>query len=635
VDINQKDRTIRVKIVYYGPPLGGKTTNLRVLHERAFASRRGELISINSMQDRTILCDLLPLRTGGLRGYDLKLQLLAVPGQAMYGATRRVVLKGADGVVFVANSASDRADENVRSLEELTSNLLAHGLDPHSIPLVYQFNKRDLPRVTDFDTLQRQLNPRHAPAIPAVATRGDGVLESLSAILSATLGELCRRYRTMELPAGQSVEAWTKQAVIGMFGCEKLEAPADGGQPPAAERDGTEIELADGTLIKVGTTDHLRVKVATPEEAPRPAGTTAAELRSPESLAASYAEASAELGFVVSDLREERDAARVRLEEMRRALTLATESPGAMPVETRLRRILELLVGAGGASGAALRLTTGDATRILPLPPLTTDPLSRTEWGNVHLEALLPSLGEPLVEEAVESRELTDALRSGEPPYEAVVLVPLRSAERLLGLGLLYYDLHATLPSREALAHLGYLARELSGPLEASAAREATSATRRLRLLSQSSAAAVASLLARLPAESAGRRRLDLADVLSPFKVPGVTIQLPPGGMALSGDAPLLRFALASLVHLCGTEAMERGQTPEIAIRGILEDGQPCVRVSGGGRASVLTPREGGSELAEAELSVVQSIVAAHDGALARERDADRHLVFTLRLGRP
>jgi signal recognition particle receptor subunit beta len=111
VDINQ-DRTIRIKIVYYGPALGGKTTSLRVLHERALWSRHGEFVSVNSMQDRTILCDLLPLRTGAFRGYDLKLQLLAVPGHAMCGATRRAVLKAADGVVLVANSASDRFHEN-------------------------------------------------------------------------------------------------------------------------------------------------------------------------------------------------------------------------------------------------------------------------------------------------------------------------------------------------------------------------------------------------------------------------------------------------------------------------------------------------------------------------------------------
>jgi len=623
VDINQRDRTIRVKIVYYGPPVGGKTTNLRVLHERASASRRGEFVSVNSMQDRTILCDLLPLRTGGFRGYDLKLQLLAVPGQAMYGATRRIVLKGADGVVFVANSAVDRFAENARCQEEMNANLVAHQLDPHAIPLVYQYNKRDLPQVVDIEALQRQLNSRHVPAFPGVATRGTGVLETLSAILSATLRDLCRRYRTMDLPAGQSVEAWTAQAVAGMFGRERLDLPA------GEEKE--EIELPDGTLVPIGTSGHLRVQVRTPEDPSRAPAAPSPEAPSPESLAASYAEASAELGFVVSDLREERDVARGRLDEMRRALELATESPGATAVETRLRRILEVLVRAGGASGATLRLTAEDSTQIIPLPPLSSDPLSRTEWGNAHL-ATLQALGEPLVEEAVESPSLADALRAGEPSYEAVALVPLRSAERSLGIGLLYYDLHAAQPSRETLAHLGFLARELAGPLEAAAAREAASAAQRLRMLSRASAAAVASLLARLPSESARRRRLSLADVLAPLKVPGVTVELPPEGIALSGDAPLLRFAVASLVHLCETEAIERGQVPEIVVRGTAEAGRPCVSVSGGSRASVLSPRESDADLSEAELSVVQEIVAAHEGTLVQGRDAGHLLTFTVQL---
>ena len=110
-EINHRDRSIRVKIVYYGPAVGGKTTNLKVLFDRALGGRRGQFLSVNSAQDRTILCDLLPLRSGGFRGHELKLQLAAVPGQAMYAASRRIILRGVDGIVFVANSATDRWHE--------------------------------------------------------------------------------------------------------------------------------------------------------------------------------------------------------------------------------------------------------------------------------------------------------------------------------------------------------------------------------------------------------------------------------------------------------------------------------------------------------------------------------------------
>lgn len=206
VELNHRQRTIKVKVVYYGPAVGGKTTNLQVLHQNALAERRGEMVSIHSAQDRTILFDLLPLKAAGFRGFDLRLQLAAVPGQAMYAATRRMVLKGADSVVFVANSAADRWDENVQSFREMADNLIAHQLDPSSLPLVLQFNKRDLPEVTPVDHMERALNARKVPAITGVATRGEGVLETFSAVLSATMEDLAVRYQVVDLGRGQPLQ---------------------------------------------------------------------------------------------------------------------------------------------------------------------------------------------------------------------------------------------------------------------------------------------------------------------------------------------------------------------------------------------------------------------------------------------
>ena len=120
VELNHRQRTIKIKIVYYGPAVGGKTTNLQVLHQKVEPQHRGEMVSINSAQDRTLLFDLLPVKASGFRGFDLRLQVLAVPGQALYAATRRLVLKGADSLVFVANSAADRWEENVQSFREMT-----------------------------------------------------------------------------------------------------------------------------------------------------------------------------------------------------------------------------------------------------------------------------------------------------------------------------------------------------------------------------------------------------------------------------------------------------------------------------------------------------------------------------------
>ncbi|HXY38253.1 MAG TPA: GTPase domain-containing protein [Vicinamibacteria bacterium] len=630
VDINTKDRTLRVKLVYYGPALSGKTTNLKVLHERALQTRRGELVSVDSMQDRTILCDLLPLRSGGFRGFDLRLQLLAVPGQAMYAATRKVVLKAADGVVFVANSALDRLRETLQSLQEMNANLIAQQLDPHTIPLVVQFNKRDLPRTVDLEALERQLNARRVPSFPAVATRGAGVLETFAAVLTATMRDLSRRYRTMDLPPGQSVEDWTAATVRAMFDRDRLDTAVDAGAPvpdAVAEEELQEIELSDGTLVDLGS-GHRLVKVNTPTDkgASPPTGE-----RLVDPILASYAEASTELGFAASELREERELARRRLEEMRQALQLTAGADGAGDVERRVRCVLEMLLRAGSATTAAFRVNLGGTAQVLCLPPLASDPLSGTRWGGDHLEAQ-GELGDPLLEQAVDSPDLTDALRAGEPSFEAVALVPLRSPERWLGLALLYYDRNAALPSRDTLVHLGFLACELAGLLEAQAAREASLAAERLRTLSLASAAALASLVARLPPESVRRHRLALRDVLAPLEKTGVVAELAQGADGVLGDPPLIRFALASLAHLCEADALARGESARTVIAAESEGDSVCVSVSSGGPIGVLAPPRTDPGVAEAELTVVQAVVDLHGGALAQVQDGDGRRRFTMRL---
>ena len=153
VELRPRDRIVQLKVVYYGPAVCGKTTNLQMLHAAAIARHRGELITVNSQQERTILFDLLPLRGIGFHGFDIRFQLVAVPGQAPYAATRRLVMRGTDAVVFVANSAADRLDENVASLAEMNENLKANGIDPETIPIVFQYNKRDLPEVLSVEQL--------------------------------------------------------------------------------------------------------------------------------------------------------------------------------------------------------------------------------------------------------------------------------------------------------------------------------------------------------------------------------------------------------------------------------------------------------------------------------------------------
>ena len=619
-EINHRDRSIRVKIVYYGPAVGGKTTNLKVLFDRALGGRRGQFLSVNSAQDRTILCDLLPLRSGGFRGHELKLQLAAVPGQAMYAASRRIILRGVDGIVFVANSATDRWHETQQSFQEMTANLLAQRLDPRRIPLVLQYNKRDLPQVMAIADLSRALNDRRALEFAAVASKGEGVLETFSAILALVVDDLRRSYAPLQLPEGQTIETWTRQAVLGMFGALRLEPKAEAESEPSRAQ-------AARTAAPI---EHMKVRIFTPQDAPV-AATAGADSKATDVLAESYAEASAQLGIAVNELREERDLLRVRLDEVQRALELATEAPGETDIETRVRAILQVLVTGASASGATLLLYTGETAQVLALPPLVADPVSRTIWGTSHVEAQR-TLAEPQLVEADSSAELAQALRAGEPSFEAVAYVPLRSAERLLGIALLYFDANAAVPTRERLVHVGFLARVLSGPLEAMAAREATLAGDRQKVLSRASAAAVASLLTRLPSDLARRQPVRLAEVLSPLRVPGILLDLRSPEATVVGDAALLRFTFATLVRQCETDALERNRIPEVSLTVEESEGAVHVLITAGGRTSVMTAPERGLDLTDAEMSVVHAIVALHGGVLVSGRGEDDSPLFTVEL---
>ncbi len=374
----------------------------------------------------------------------------------------------------------------------------------------------------------------------------------------------------------------------------------------------------------------MKVRIFTPQDAPvaAPAG---ADSKASDVLAESYAEASAQLGIAVNELREERDLLRVRLDEVERALELATEAPGETDVEARVRAILQVLVTGASASGATLLLYTGEAAQVLALPPLVADPLSRTIWGSSHVEAQR-TLAEPQLAEADSSSELAQALRGGEPSFEAVAYVPLRSAERLLGLALLYFDANAAVPTRERLIHVGFLARVLSGPLEAMAAREATLAGDRQKVLARASAAAVASLLTRLPPDLARRQPVRLAEVLAPLRVPGIVLDLRSPEATVVGDAALLRFTFATLVRQCETDALERNRIPEVSLTVEESEGAVHVLITGGGRTSVMTAPERGLDLTDAEMSVVHAIVALHGGVLVSGRGEDDSPLFTVEL---
>jgi mutual gliding-motility protein MglA len=188
--INFAAREINCKIVYYGAGLGGKTTNLQVIYQKTAEQQKGKMISLATETERTLFFDFLPLDLGNVRGFKTRIHLYTVPGQVFYDASRKLILRGVDGIVFVADSQEQRMDANVEALDNLMSNLKEHGYDFNKIPYVLQLNKRDLPNILSPDDLNKELRKKNEAVIEAVAFQGVGVFETLKEIARQVLTEL-------------------------------------------------------------------------------------------------------------------------------------------------------------------------------------------------------------------------------------------------------------------------------------------------------------------------------------------------------------------------------------------------------------------------------------------------------------
>jgi len=190
--INYSSREINCKIVYYGPGLCGKTTNLQYIYNKTNPDAKGKMISLATETERTLFFDFLPLSLGEIRGFKTRFHLYTVPGQVFYDASRKLILKGVDGVVFVADSQIERMEANIESLDNLRTNLAEQGYDLDKIPYVVQYNKRDLPNASPLAELQEVLNPTNVISYEAVATVGTGVFDTLKAVAKLVLTELRR-----------------------------------------------------------------------------------------------------------------------------------------------------------------------------------------------------------------------------------------------------------------------------------------------------------------------------------------------------------------------------------------------------------------------------------------------------------
>ena len=188
--INFPAREINCKLVYYGPGLGGKTANLQWIYDHTGTAQKGKMISLTTETDRTLFFDFLPIDLGTVRGFKTRIHLYTVPGQVFYEASRKLILKGADGVVFVADSQEERLDANFETLENLREHLKEHKLDFNTIPYVLQLNKRDLPGVLSVEQLKKELQVKGEPVTEGVAIAGQGVFETLREVAKLVLAEL-------------------------------------------------------------------------------------------------------------------------------------------------------------------------------------------------------------------------------------------------------------------------------------------------------------------------------------------------------------------------------------------------------------------------------------------------------------
>ncbi len=188
--INYPAKEINCKIIYFGPGMSGKTTNVQYIYEHTQQDQRGKLVTLSTENERTLFFDFLPLDVGDVRGYRTRFHLYSIPGQTFYEVSRQFILKGVDGVVFVADSQSEQMDANIESFESLGRSLDRQGYDLHKLPLVFQYNKRDLPGVVTVQELETTFNQTRRPSFEAVANRGLGVMETLQSISQSVIREL-------------------------------------------------------------------------------------------------------------------------------------------------------------------------------------------------------------------------------------------------------------------------------------------------------------------------------------------------------------------------------------------------------------------------------------------------------------
>ncbi len=523
----------------------------------------------------------------------------------MYGATRRLVLKGADSLVFVANSALDRWEENLQSLKEMTRNLVTHHLDPEEMPLVFQYNKRDLPKVLETEAPDRGLNRRHVDSFPAVAIRGEGVLETFIAALAVTVQDLANRYAILDIKDGLPARQWAEETTAELFGATGLSfEPEPGTQPtpaitppgpgpdsptkarPAPTR--ASAEAASSPPADTSPTDMAQpprkktapytvVRIA-PQPPPQDGSSrTPGEDRSAE-LVETYAETSAQLGAALAELREQRDVAVTRLDDVRTSMEAAHQILLGTPFETALVPVLERMTLIAGSSHATLWIPdAGKPPRAAALMGLSSDPVLDSPAAVRYVLENAAREAHPAFVFAKDNPHLAESLAASTPVFASILGVPFRTPGGLQGMGAFYYAADTARPGATVLKHLTEIPRALAAALELTATLQTVKAAERALELAPALGSALAdgrSLLAFSKGEIQ-RDSVFVEDLLAELHTPGVTSELDGTAETVSADPTLLRVALRAMADELRSRA--GGNTAGLAIRTRGEAGRVLV----------------------------------------------------------
>jgi signal transduction histidine kinase/signal recognition particle receptor subunit beta len=437
--VNLRDKTINAKVVYYGPPLGGKTTSLKWIHRVMDPERRTNLISLNTDRDRTLFFDFLPIGLGRIGDFTLKIQGFTVPGQVKYLLTRRYVLRGADAVVFVADSRVAEGAHNLASLKDLRENLAVNGLDYAAIPLVLEYNKRDEEPVAPVEAMDRDLNDRGVPRFETVATVGTGVFEAFAAVTTAMVERICTEYR---IAGGKDVAA-AVGASLGRIHASFLAAAPRAAPARAPGREGSSVVVLeerpggaeDGTdLLERALASNMRV---------------------------------AELLTQVQEARAEVES---RMAELQALYRVGSAAAATLDEDRVVATVVEGAAAALGVEHASILVRDEEdgSLRERGVHGFLYDPLVAGGAGADGRPPVLDLLAspDPVLVTAAGPPGVLDSIRAREPSVHAAVAAPLRVRDEARGLLVVYVARADREPGESEVRFLGTLAASASVALE-------------------------------------------------------------------------------------------------------------------------------------------------------------------------